>query len=122
MPLQVLKLAAPEWFTPSRYKKVDEPPAFKITGLTGSQQAEISPEVTIDADYNMSFTALGIRLMFQYGLHDWRNVVDDKGEPVVYTGLTAREAQDLLVVNDQTAIAARIFNITFLQPDVKKKS
>ena len=121
MSIRVIQATSPTWYTPTSQKDDDAPAQFKVKGLTGHEQAQVAPELSITSRGDLDFTAKGILLIFQLGLLDWRNVNDANDAPVEFSGKSAREIQDLLHYNDQVAIAGEIFNASFLALDDKKK-
>lgn len=122
MAIRTIKSLAPAWFTPRSQKGVEDPAEFKVRGLTGHQQALVGTEVTITERGDLQFSAKGILLILRFGLLDWRNVNDDDDNPVEFAGHTPRQIQDMLHYNDQVALAAQIFNQSFLNIEDKKKS
>ena len=121
MTITTIKAMAPEWFTPRSQAKDPKPAQFKVVGLSGHNQALVASEVEITPTGDLTFSADGILTLFRLGLLGWQNVVDADGNPVEFLYKTPRQVQDLLPYTDQVAIAAEIFNRSFLSPIDKKK-
>lgn len=118
MTLRALNIAAAEWFEP-QVEKGKAPAGFLCRGLDGYQQAEIATFIEISPEGDITFTAVGIRMLFERGLEDWRNITDDNDRQVKYPG--AENAQRMLPYNYQVAVAAHIFNLAYVTRDDKKK-
>ncbi len=120
MTTRALNPYAPEWFTPDGDDDEGQTPArFKIRGLTGSQQAEVMPDVEILADDNAKILPRAMYLLLKHGLLDWEGLENDAG-PVRF-GKNMKTNQDYLSYPIQVELAGRIFELTFNTDDDKKK-
>lgn len=120
MPLRALTISHPEWFKPPG-QKGDAPAEFKCRGLDGRELAEVSDGVTVTDDAMLVFTADAIARIFGFGLVDWRNVIDGNDRQIDFPN-DPEDVQRALPYSYQVAIAAQIFNSSFVSPADKKKS
>jgi hypothetical protein len=121
MSYSAIAVGAPEWWIPPDQVDADQPAQFKVAGLDGAQQASIFPEIIIDGRGNITFTATGIRILFEFGLLDWKHITDADGNEIPYPG-NALEAQRMLAYRHQCNIATEIFNRSRVDEEDKKKS
>jgi hypothetical protein len=121
MGLQALNIGAPEWLTPDGQD--DDPAAitrFQVQGLTGSAQARLAPELVSLANGDLVLSAAAVGVLLRFGLVAWENFDDDTG-PIEF-GTNATANQDRLPYKLQAYLAMRIFQLTRMSADVKKKS
>lgn len=121
MAIRAVKVLEPIWFTPRSEKDADQPAQFLVAGLTGSQQAQVGPELTVAPSGSITFSVFGIQLLFRYGLRNWRGIVDDNDAEIDMQKLKPREVQDLLPYQTQVEVAAKILNLSWVGPADKKK-
>ena len=120
MTIKALSSFTPEWYTPASEVDADTPARFKVRGLTGSQQAEVSPEIILDDNEDVKISGRAMFLLLKFGLTDWEGL-EDGGGPVRF-GKNTKANQDLLPYPLQIELAGRIFELTYPAPDDKKKS
>ncbi len=120
MTIKALSSFTPEWYTPAGEVGDDAPARFKVRGLSGSQQAEVSPEIELTAAEEVKISGRAMFLLLKYGLVDWEGL-EDEGGPVRF-GKNTKVNQDLLPYPLQIELAGRIFELTYPAPDDKKKS
>ena len=120
MTIKALSSFTPEWYTPASEADDDTPARFKVRGLTGSQQAEVSPEIELLDNEDVKISGRAMFLLLKFGLTDWEGLEDDGG-PVRF-GKNTKVNQDLLPYPLQIELAGRIFELTYPAPDDKKKS
>ena len=120
MTIKALSSFTPEWYTPASEVDAATPARFKVRGLTGSQQAEVSPEIILDDNEDVKISGRAMFLLLKFGLTDWEGL-EDGGGPVRF-GKNTKANQDLLPYPLQIELAGRIFELTYPAPDDKKKS
>lgn len=86
MAIKAYKGVAPEWYTPESEKGFDDAAQFEVRGLTGSELLDVQSHFDLE---NTTIRGPGLVLACKYGLTDWKNIVDDKGEEVVFVKRTA---------------------------------
>lgn len=120
MTIQALTAFTATWYTPASEADADAPARFKVRGLTGSQQAEVSPEIELTANEDVKISGRAMFLLLKFGLVDWEGLESDGG-PVRF-GKNTKVNQDLLPYPLQIELAGRIFELTYPAPEDKKKS
>ena len=81
MTISALNPVDPFWFTPDSEEDEENPTRFKIRGLLGDEQSQITPEIIFDAEGRFkSISGEGIRKALKFGLIAWENFSNDKGE------------------------------------------
>jgi hypothetical protein len=119
MSIKPISIFSPEWFKPSVEKDAEPPTRFMLQGLTGSQQAQLAPEIATAVSGDLVLPGAAINLLLRYGLVNWENFDDESG-PVVFSENPVKN-QDRIPYAIQAELAARIFTLSFAPPDVKKK-
>lgn len=118
MTIRALNHFLPAWFTPAG-QKGKAPTRFKLRGLDGIEQSEMIPACTTTAAGDIVITAAALRLLLAAGLVEWENF-DDAAGPVEFSPNTD-DNQARIPYALQSELAAEIFRLTFIDPDVKKK-
>ena len=120
MTIEALTVFTPEWYTPESEADADPPARFMVRGLSGSQQAEVSPDIELLANEDVKITGRAMFLLLKFGLVDWDGFESDGG-PVRFSKNT-KVNQDRMPYPLQVELAARIFELTYAEPEDKKKS
>jgi hypothetical protein len=120
MTIKGLNNFAAVWFTPLDQVDENNPAMFKVRGLTGSQQAEIMPDMELTPDGDAKITGRAMFLIIKYGLVDWDGIDDDNG-PIRFSK-NSKLNQDRLPYTVQAEIAGEIFELTAVDDSNKKKS
>jgi len=115
MPLVARKKIDPVWFTPDAYAEDEDPVAFKIKPLSGSQAVEVGAEVAEIAG-QMRVTGHGLNLAIRYGLAGWRNYIDERGKEIKFNFLAAQN----LPAEILSDLAVEIYEMSNLGEEEKK--
>lgn len=81
MAIKALNPLDPVWYIPRIEVGQENPTRFRIRGLDGQAMGYVAPEFIVDEHHNIkNITGKGIDLALTYGLVDWENVANDKGD------------------------------------------
>lgn len=81
MTIKALNPFEPVWYTPKSEAGQDNPTRFRLKGLDGAAMGYVAPELIVDDHGHVrNMTGKGIDLVLAYGLIDWENFSDDKGQ------------------------------------------
>ena len=119
MSVKALTGLLPEWYTleselNENGDPVDDAAAFYVVPLTQVQVLELQGE-HMDMEAEM-MKASGFAAAFRIGCKDWRNVVDDQGNPLPWNRANATH----IAAQHQQEVGIKIFNISiFTEDDLK---
>lgn len=81
MAIKAINPMEPEWYTPQSEEGQENPTRFRLRGMDGDAMGYIAPEFVIDDHGRVkNLTGKGIALALNYGLVDWENLSNDKGQ------------------------------------------
>lgn len=97
------------WFTPKQ-EEGDQVTRFKLKPLTGSQNLDISAELSAGR------ISAAQKIAIRYGLQDWENLVDQNDQVVDYS----KENIDLLGADILAMLANAILNHSQMDDEQRK--
>lgn len=119
MAIRALVGIAPEWWTPDSELKdahgepATDPASFHLHPLTGPQMLEVQEFFDFE---NQTILGPGLLKACRFGLKDWKNIVDEKDDPIKFT----RNALDKLPAEVLAGAGARIISNSVIDGEAEK--
>lgn len=102
-----------EWWIPKSEEGQEDAAEFKLRGMTGAELLEVQQYYDVE---NSTVSGTGLVLAAKNGLEGWKNIVDEKGNDVVFT----RTGLNRLPAETIAEIGGKVINLSVMDEDEAK--
>jgi hypothetical protein len=82
MAIKAIDILAPSWYTPKSEAESENPTRFEIKPLDALEYAEVYGHTATRDDGTILFTREGFYAALRFGVVNWENFADSKGQPI----------------------------------------